>query len=582
MNRTRTICIAVLLAAPSCAWAGTSLPGAFVPLPLILREPIDFVAVCVAEDEPAPTGIQGNPGSVQQRFRLLGLVVGRTGGRSAGNISYRLSGDGFERPVRKGERVLWLGRCQGKSWQGVHVFADTPENRDLVYSRVVLQLLRAPALRGLDIEVETDGSVFAPGQPIPVRVQIDNTSDSTVALWSNFSALQFEALAEDGDPVACPPVHVPRFDRTKPLIVKQYGGPIEAADLADRCDWLPDGGQRSYTLLWRGRLRVGSRKAAPLEMVSAPIRLTVIDLAMLAWGADGQGVTCGLAAGKQTVSMGDRMVFYFGLKSDSLRVDPDLHTYRYSPPDGDVHFTFRNTQTQTLYERVVDIPHVGPPYSPKDVDFFALRNHPILLWELPVRLLHQSGEQVPPGAYEVTATYEPKHDEQPSSPRIRGPLKLYRGRLVSAPVMVRIQHADPESVEIYTNSAIDLHNQDGFCSWTGRQDNPTILRVIQRPGFSFTVLAVTAVAVGGAEFKHVSGGGYGARWTGHRLVTSTWEEGFQRTLGPDACRAMATGESLQVRVDVTISETADLYGHRSPTRGDTRIVWQTRLEARRP
>lgn len=572
----------MLLATPFCSRAGTSLPGAFVPLPLILREPIDFVAVCVAEDEAAPTGIQGSLGSVQQRFRLLGLVVGHTGGRSAGNISYRLSGDSFERAVRKGERVIWLGRCQGKSWQGVHVFADTPENREVVYSQVVLGPLRAPALLGLDISVETEGSVFAPGQPIPIRVQIDNTSDDTVALWSNFSALQFEALAEDGDPVACRPVHVPRFDRTEPLILKQHSGPIEAADLADRCDWLPGGGQRSYTLLWRGRLRVGSRKAAPLEMVSAPIRLTVVDRAMLAWGADGQGVTCGLAAGKQTVSMGDRMVFYFGLKSDSLRVDSNLHTYRYSPLDGDVHFTFRNTQTLTRYERVVDIPQMGPPYSPKDADYFPLRNHPVLLWELPVRLLHESGEQVPPGAYEVTATYEPRNEEERSLPGNRGPLNLYLGRLVSSPVMVRIQHADPESVEIYTNSAIDLQSKDGFCSWTGRQDNPTILRVLQRPGFNFTVLAVTAVAVGGAEFKHVSGGGYGALWTRHRLVTSTWEAGFRRTLGPDACRALSTGESLQVRVDVTISETADIYGPHSPTGGDARVVWQTRLEARRP
>jgi hypothetical protein len=575
--------MAALMLTVTCLRAAEHLPAAFVPLDLVFRERIDFAAVCIAEEEPRVGQADHGTLSVTQRFRLLGLVVGRSGGRSLGEVRYRVSSDGSERAVGKDERVIWLGRCEQKMWAGVHVVSDTPENRNDIYSRVAYEFRTEHD--PLEVSIEATGDVFARGQPIPIRVQIDNTSDSTIALWSNFSALQFAVLAEDGEPIKCRTVRRARFDRTEPLLVGQYHGPIDTADLADLCDWLPSGEQqRSYTLLWRGKARIGDRKAEPLELISQPIRLTVRDPSTLAWGADGEGVVSGLAAERHSVSMGDRMMFHFGVKSDSVRADANLYIYRYFPNDDEVHFTFRNIQTETIYERAMDTFQGGPAYSPKPEDFFHLQDQPVLLWTVPVRLLHESGEQIPAGTYEVTATYESRHPERTSCLPESRPWMLYRGPLVSAPVTVRVQHADPESVEIRTNSRIVLSNDEhGACFWTGSQEAPTILRLTKRPGFAFHVNAVTSVALGDGDFQQVSEGGYGGRFTRDRFVSATWDPGFPHGLGSEACRALAAGESLRVRVDVTMYETADTYGrYFSPVRGDSRLVWHGRLEARRP
>lgn len=581
-DRVRIVCMVALISATPCIHAGERLPESSVPFPVIFREPFDFVAVCVAVDEPTLGDIQAGMRSIVQRFRLLGLVLGPTGGRSVGRMRYRLSEGGFERAVRKGERVIWLARSGGKDWTGAHVFEDTPENRIDVYSRVVHRF-NAQAHDGLEVRVETTGVPFARGQPIPVSVQIDNTSETALALWSDFSALQFEVLAEDGEPVTCRRVRGSLRERNEPLIVDQYRGPIETADLVDLCDWLPSGEQRSYTLVWRGEVRLGDRKAEPHDIVSEPIRLTVRDPSTLSWGAEAAGVAYGLAAEKYDTSMGDRMMFHIGIRSDTLRVDSDLHIYRYFAHDDEVQFTFQNIETKAVYRRVMDRFQGGPLYMPKAKDFYHLRDHPVLLWTIPVRLLDESGEQIPAGAYQVTATYESRHGERHSLPPNRGPWKLCRGPLVSAPVTARVQHADPESIEIWTNSAIELENQDGFCFWTGRQEDPVILRTTKRPGFGFHTGAVTTVAVGDGGFQQVLSGGYGGILTRDGLVAWTWESGFRHGLGPDACLAMAAGESLKVRVDVTIYETADTSARFfSPGRGDSRVVWQGRLEAALP
>jgi hypothetical protein len=584
MTNQRWVCITCAVALiwmPACARAEKPLPRSFEPLPVVFQEPVDFAAVCVAEDEPQLGVVEGSARSVTQRFRLVGLVVGRGGGRSRARMDYAMSSDGFERAVRKGERVVWLARYTEGGWRGVHVFEDSPANRELAYSRFARGFY-SHMPEGLEVRVETSGVCFARGQPIPVHVQIDNTNESPIELWSTFSALQFEVLAEDGELVRCKPVHMQRFDRTAPLIVKQYDGPVETADLADLCDWLPKGGQRSYTLLWRGKVRLGDRKANPVEVVSESLRLTVRDASTLAWGAEADGAACGLAAENADVSMGDRVMFHFGVKADSERVDPHLYIYRFCTED-EVTFTFRNTETGTNYRRFRDWFPGGPPYSPKAEDFFRLRAQPAFLWADPVRLLDETGEQIPAGTYEVTATYESRVAERSSLPPNRGPWKLLRGPLVSSPAIVRVRYADPESVAVYTNSAIELQGDDELCSWTGSQGKPTVLRVARRPGFGFHTWAVTSVAVGASEFQWVGEGGYGGGLIlRDSFVGSTWEPGFPHGLGPEACRALAAREPVQVRVEVTMYETADIYRPFSPTRGDSRLIWQGRLEARRP
>lgn len=563
------------------AQAAKPLPGSWVPEAIVLREAFDFAAVCVAEDEPTIGAAAAGSCPVVQRIRLLGLVAGRSGGRTRGTLHYRVSSDGFDRAVAEGERVIWLARCEGDHWRGVHVREDTPRNRDLIYTRFA-RGIRTQSGDAIWVRVETPGVCFAPGQPIPVEVQVDNSGEPPIALWSDFSALQFDVLAEDGEPVACRAARRPRARRDDPVILEQCRGPVQTGDLADLCDWLPAGVQRSYTLIWRAELRLGDRKADPVEIRAHPIRITVRDPASLAWGAAVGGVACGLAAEVDDVRMGDRVQFHLGIQSDTSRVGPDVYLYRNCTHD-DVHFTLRNIETETTYRRRMDVFPGGPLFEPGPEDYFELRDHPVLLWTVPVRLLHDGGDQVPPGTYEVTATYAPRAAEHTGGPLGRNRRRLVPGPLVSAPVTLRVQPADPESVEIYTNSAIDLKSVNGCCGWTGSLENPIVLRAARRPGYAFHAHAVTSVAVGGGAFLQEQQGGYGGSFLRDGYVSATLGSGLPGCLGPDACRALERGESLHVRVDVTIYESADTYQRfGSPARGDSRVVWQGRLEAHRP
>lgn len=581
MKKARLVCIACMATLVSLAralQAGTSLPGSFKPPPIVMRESPDFVAVCVAEDEPATSELGDGARSAAQRFRLLGLVVGRPGGRSAGTMRYRVSGNGLERAVRRGERVIWVARCADSTWIGLQAVEDTPENRLQVYSRPTIRSQRSDGVPvWFHAEWPPMPRAFSPGRPIPIRVEMQNSSDSSTTLWSSFSAVQFEVLAEDGEPVTCQRGRKPHPGGLS--IVEPRRSIVDSADLVDVCDWLSSTEQRSYTLLWRAVVRAGDRETEPLEVISNPIRLTVLEPSSLAWGEDRDGARCGLAAERYNLTVGDRAMFHFGLRPDTARVAPDLHFYGPSSRD-EIHLTFKNVETETTYRRGVDSFGHGPPYTPKRGDFFRLRDHPVLLWTIPVRLLHPCGEQIPAGTYLVTATYESRHAERTSCPPDGGPWKVHRGPLVSGAITVRVQHADPESVEIYTHSGIELEDQQGLWAWRSSQENPRVLRAMKRPGGAFHARTVTSVAIGAGEFRRVGSGGYGGLWVYDRFVSSTWTSGFPVGLGPDASRALTAGEPVRVRVEVTIVESPDADPH--AWRGDSRVVWQGRMEAARP
>ena len=239
--------------------------------------------------------------------------------------------------------------------------------------------------------------------------------------------------------------------------------------------------------------------------------------------------------------------------------------------EDNISIAFESRDTGTIYQRVLDTFRGGPVHTPYAEEFILLREHPLLLWSLPVRLLHETGEQIPPGTYKVTARYQEAKAEMSSLPP-PGPWKMHQGPLVSAPLTLNVQPVDPEEVEIRTNSAIELIGAD-CCQVTGIRENPTVLRRTKRPGFSFQACAETWAAVRGAPFKRLmSGGG-----------ESTWITGGSACLGKEVCDALAAGDSVKVRVNVTIYETADPHPRFcSPSRTDSRAIWRGSLEAHRP
>ena len=542
------------------------LPGSSVPFGVALREPVGFVAVCEAEDEAVLGDVEGGTRAVTQRFRLLGFVVGDAGGRSVGEMHYRISSDGFERAVRKGERVIWTARSDVQGWRGIHVREDTLENRADIYRHAAWSFSPRRADE-LDVRIEVDHDLFAPGEPMPLTVHVGHSSAEDVVAWWPLGVQQLEILSDDGQRLH--PRKVPAARRERMLLDQDYGA-VEITDLAPVYDWLPQGATRSYTILWRGMVRFGSETAPPVELLSNPIQITLRDPATFTWGPEVDGVACGLVTEAYKASMGDLVMFHLGMKSDSTRVDPEAHLYRYLAHDN-ISISFESRDTGTVFRRVLDMRRAGPQYIPYAEDFVLLRSHPMLLWSVPVRLLHESGEQIPPGTYKITATYEERHAERTSLPP-SGPWKMHQGPLVSAPVTLHVYPAEPESVEIRTNSAIELTSGD-CCHWIGSRENPTVLRVMRRPGFSFHASAETWAAVRGAPFKRLmSGGG-----------SSTWVDGAVPCLGKEVCDALATGDSVKVRVDVAIYEIADPHPRfLSSARSDSRAVWRGTLETHRP
>ena len=555
----------MLLASASPLQAGEHLPGSSVSSDVAFREPVGFVAVCEADGDAVLGDVEGETRAVTQRFRLLGFVVGHTGGRSVGEMHYRVSGDGFERAVRKGERVIWTARSYMRGWRGIQVCEDTPENRADVYRHAAWYFSPRRADE-LDVRIEMDHDLFAPGQPMPLTVHVVHSSAEDVVAWWPFGVQHLEILSDDGQRL--PPRKVPAA-RSERMLLDQDHGAVEITDLAPIYDWLPQA-TRSYTILWRGMVRFGSETAPPVEVLSNPIQVTVRDPATFTWGPEVDGVASGLVTEAYKASMGDRVMFHLGMKSDSTRVDSDAHLYRYLAQD-DVSIAFESRDTGTIFRRTLDMRRGGPLYTPDAEDFILLRSHPMLLWSVPVRLLHESGEQIPPGTYKVTALYEAPNAEVSSLPP-RGPWKMHQGPLVSAPLTLNVQPADPEEVEIRTNSAIELIGVD-CCQWIGIRENPTVHRTTKRPGFSFHASAETWAAVRGAPFKQLmSGGG-----------ESTWITGGSACLGKEVCDALAAGDSLKVRVNVTIYETADPHpSFFSPSRTDSRAVWRGSLETHRP
>jgi hypothetical protein len=128
---------------------------------------------------------------------------------------------------------------------------------------------------------------------------------------------------------------------------------------------------------------------------------------------------------------------------------------------------------------------------------------------------------------------------------------------------------------------LETIHQDMMCQ-EGELIAGDVLALGKMSTYELALFAVTSVAVGAAAFQRVGEGGYGGLLIQDGFAISTWAT-FPHGLGPEACRALAVDESLKVRVDVTIYETADTYGRWvSPTRGDTRVVWPGSLAARRP
>jgi len=311
----------------------------------------------------------------------------------------------------------------------------------------------------------------------------------------------------------------------------------------------------------------------PVEVTSEPMRLTVRDPESLAWGSTTNGAACAMASETSDAQIGDRVWFDFALRADSTAMNSEVYLAGWRVSEL-VLFTFRNTATGAQFERDIDAFRGGPAYIPSDSDFLPLRADPPLLWSIPIRLVSQSGEQIPPGDYEVTATFQDPNGKSKSNSNRT--FVLLQGPQVSGPVAFRIRDAAPDAIEILVPGGVAIERQQqGWC-WSLSSANPRTVRLLRQPGFCLSSQTVTSVAVDGGEFERVSTGGMSSN-----AATGIPELGeFWQTLRADAVRALDEGRPVEVRVELAIYESGDWHPRFPQLHGSP--LYRATLEARRP
>ena len=225
-------------------------------------------------------------------------------------------------------------------------------------------------------------------------------------------------------------------------------------------------------------------------------------------GRPAGGLQCRLSAPPGKVRVGDKIVFQFGFRFDPKGVAPKINVLNRHLNARRVTVTFRNVDTRTAFVRRPDDGMAGmPPLRPTAKDFPLLRGRDLAAEKLTVRLLSDKGQQVPPGRYEVTATYV--NEGKPRTPAPHGGRwQFWRGTIVSSPVDMVVSPAAPREVELKVNSALVVKHKEGRVVWSWSQNAPTKVTVKRRPGHF----------IGSRYDFHVFLAGYAAIVTRHQKV----------------------------------------------------------------
>ncbi len=120
------------------------LPGSGTSLEQAIEGGFWFAAVCVGTSEAGLASRELGVSHASQEFRVLTILAGEGPAGQVVKFGYICLYPGRERPIEKGERVIWVARKAGYGSQrqpnarpyGIKALPDTPENRKAVIEAV--------------------------------------------------------------------------------------------------------------------------------------------------------------------------------------------------------------------------------------------------------------------------------------------------------------------------------------------------------------------------------------------------------------------------------------------------------------
>jgi hypothetical protein len=353
-----------------------------------------------------------------------------------------------------------------------------------------------------------------------------------------------------------------------------------------------------------GSLRVGGKMARLLLL--ACVVVAVLSPPLLrhgraegrvpeqAWGPAYNGLSIALASDSTRVPLGTALDLQLLFRFDPAVADTAVAILNTAHEAYSLRLLFRNMGTGEEYERrPFDI---GMPHGIYLEDRVELRKTDAHRESFRIHLLSSSGEQIPPGRYDVVAWYandagrelyaycEPETDSYRTR-RYERWWELWRGVAKSAPIPLEIHHADPQEETFEVPMAIAVRPEQGEVSkivfWVdGGYKNVTIAK---RPGYHLGSECKYLLYVGGERLEPSqscvlpSGSGGGPAYGCLHLYQG------RSSLGghcPELYARVQAGEKMKLVIEVRLFETSVPSQHMwMPERGDYRVLWTESLEA---
>jgi hypothetical protein len=533
-----------LLSPPSGA-TQDMLPGASVTFREALGADHLFAAVCAAVDS-ANLDAQGT--LAKQDFAI------REGFRSTVRarrveLVYRLHHG--ERPVRRGERVIWIVRAgdDGVLW-GVKCARSIPP----VTRR--LQAAFNEWDKSFRVHIEGPHRALALGEPVSITWQLYNPTDARTTLWS--AADGHLDIFQNGPPGRRHMLPLQAMQQSTPLTFKTWS-PHDTLAIDQIQGWLDAEGKGIFDLRWRGQLRIGAQSAQTVPVRSNTIILAICDPASLRFGAESDELSLGMDFDRHELPQNEWLEVTAAFVHHATGAGRHVNAFDRRDAVQWTTFVFTNKETGAVFERRPFVFQFPSSCSSDDISFLAAS--PVVMCSMRIQLVSAS-TRIPPGHYTVVATYSGEHatvsercwsyDEPPV---------LWRGRVESAPISLTVGSPEYDAVELWVGS----HYEYREGRWIASQEAPIVVQARIRPGYLIGMRFTNFVVGPHGRARQVSRGVSGGP-----------------SMFPPAHFGPRASDKDSVVSEVTLFETSNHQIHLwQPESGDYRVLWEGRIEGRR-
>ena len=203
--------------------AGPRLLGKILSLRQVIRGGYTFIAICEALNEPQAVS---DATGAYQKFKVHAFLGGTGPAVKTFNLNYHYYAHASppERPVRKGEKVIWIARDRADPYKGVKVLAYTPENHKAVDEALMFERYAGKAVNGLKLTLRAAKATTAmrpdgrSAEPVPLAFTFANVGDKPIKLETSdhlWPRLALHVTGPDGKSVRITELMLERIGPTK-------------------------------------------------------------------------------------------------------------------------------------------------------------------------------------------------------------------------------------------------------------------------------------------------------------------------------------------------------------------------------